>query len=273
MLVRNKSKVILNDQEFNTIASEYIKNANREAQFFHFKQEAICKRVSWQATTFKELNKINTKYNGLCEIICNYIIMEDLLGKTDFPLSQEYNKNSFNLSLVNNNFVLQHNANSQNHLQAKINLFTLNSPKVRQSHILQVSTFFEKFLAYLFNIYPNDIFSINEKAQRNKQVNKPLLINKLSKLEDHTYIKFNVFAKRNFVFEGHSMLIKKTGDTYSFFDPNEGEYTNMDIDALCEKINDGMQKYQATHMAFMHGNKYIEHLKFSETNTTIPALA
>lgn len=80
-----------------------------------------------------------------------------------------------------------------------------------------------------------------------------------------------VFTKSYGKMEGHSMLIKKNQDnTYSFFDPNKGEQLKLSSSELCLKLNKSLKLYNATHMAFVDGLKYIKSLSQpAECNTSL----
>lgn len=150
-------------------------------------------------------------------------------------------------------------------LKNTITLPALNQQHILHSHLLMTSNFIEKIIAYLFNVYPHDIFSTFEKpCDDNQQVNKPLLAEKLNALPNDYYIKFFVFNKSFPDFNGHSMVIKKVGDHYSFFDPDQGEFRNLSIDGLCLHINAVMKKCQGTHMAFIDGMEYIKSLGYPD---------
>ncbi|MFT4058045.1 MAG: hypothetical protein QM652_00695 [Legionella sp.] len=151
-----------------------------------------------------------------------------------------------------------------NQFHNKITLFAINEPRIRKSHILNVLGFFQKMISFLFNIYPNDIFSFKEASCLNNKVNETLLKNKLDALPDNFYINFSVFEKKRFSFSGHSMIIKKTGDSFSFFDPNYGEYRKLNFRELCDKINAAMKEYKGTAMVFLNAKNFIKELEVSQ---------
>jgi tricorn protease-like protein len=90
---------------------------------------------------------------------------------------------------------------------------------------------------------------------------KGLLNHMLDGLEDKSHLKFEAFKKGRFSLDGHSMLIRKTGDSYSFFDPNRGEFTQLSIDDLCELINESMRTYKANHMCFLDAKSFTADLR------------
>lgn len=246
------------------------KNFNRKEQIVRnknnlisFCQDTICDQVKKEPEHFKTLEGFILKFDGLCELISNYVIMENLLGKDTCEDTSHFNEK---LSRGNFSYGWQDGAlflnPPVNHLKAQIGLFALNQKEVKQSHILYFSSMFEKLMAYLFNIYPHDLFSVFDKVQQSdNKVNEMLLSQKLNTLDDGAYIKFSVFTKGIFSFQGHSMVIKKTGHDYSFFDPNVGEHLHLNSAGLCSKINDAMKRYHGTHMAFINGSEYVAGLK------------
>ncbi|ASQ45171.1 hypothetical protein [Legionella clemsonensis] len=235
-----------------------------------FDQEGICFEVQLNKSLYKTLNNFVMKYDGLCELISNYVIMEDLLGKSEETL--DLNKTSFKLRERLDGFIelQQIKSSNSNFLQEKIGLFAINQKKIKVSHILHVATFFEKLKAYFFNKYPFSLFPSNNIQNNDKTANVEVLTEKLNSLENGTYIKFCVFSKGFLSFTGHSMVIKKTGDNdFSFFDPNCGEKKHLTIDKLAAKINEAMKTYEGTNMAFMDGAQYIARLQAEHTELFI----
>ncbi|WP_454785083.1 hypothetical protein [Legionella sp. WA2024007413] len=207
---------------------------------------------------YESLNRARLRFTGLCELICNYIIKEDLLGFS----AQNESLDSFDL-----NGLLPQNLNDI-HLLA--GLYQLNNDWVIGSHILDTSSSAEKFAAYFLNKYPYSLFTFSEVSSDKKQVDAALLSNKLAELKVGTYIKFKVFSKSFGKMEGHSMLIKKNhDDTYSFFDPNKGEQLQLSSLELCDKLNKSMKLYDGTHMAFLDGIKYIKSLRPVSSNPSL----
>ncbi|WP_058498279.1 hypothetical protein [Legionella gratiana] len=200
-----------------------------------FNQKEICEQVRKYDFIYKNLNHIYQSYHGLCELICNYIIIKDLLDK-----------------------------NCTSDRLKKINVVKLEKQKITSSHILNASSSFSMFKAYLFNIYPYDLFSHSE-IESNNQIDEKLLSSKLDNVNNNAYIKFFVFSKSIFSFKGHSMLIKKTGNDFTFFDPNQGVFTHLSVAELCKKLSQAYEKHKGTNMAFIDGNKYIDSLQPDES--------
>lgn len=196
---------------------------------------------------YQALNKARLKFSGLCELICNYIIREDLMGLT----SQSGSLGDFNEILPQN----------LNDIHLLAGLYQLNNDWVLSSHILDTSSHLEKIKAYLLNKYPYSLFSSSDVSKDGKQLDTTLFTKKLDALEVGCYIKFMVFTKSFGKMEGHSMLIKKNqDDTYSFFDPNKGEQLKLSSPDLCLKLNKSLKLYNATHMTFLDGLQYIKTL-------------
>lgn len=223
-----------------------------------FNQTEICEYLERNRADFPTLNHIRAKFDGLCEIICNFVIMEDLLGK---PMSGplDLRKEKFECKQIDHNILLK----KKNPFKEQIKLFALNNPLIKNSHILNVSTLVELVIAYVFNKFPYDIFNWLAPVTLDNKVNREFVERRLAELPDNAYVKFCVFNKPSlFKFYGHSMLIKKTGDNkYSFFDPNVGEDKDLSPQALFDKIDAAMTIYEGTGMAFLDGNAYINHLK------------
>ncbi|KTD73962.1 hypothetical protein [Legionella tucsonensis] len=205
-------------------------------------------------SNYRALNRARLRFSGLCELICNYIIKEDLMGL--YPQSESVDDNDFNRILPPN----------LNDIHLLAGVYQLNTDWVLGSHILDTSSHFEKLKAYLLNIYPYSLFSSAD-VSKDGQLNPHLFTKKLDELEAGTYIKFMAFSKSFGKMEGHSMLIKKNhNNTYSFFDPNKGEQLELSSLELCTKLNKSLKLYDATHMAFLDGLKYIKNLKQRSSN-------
>lgn len=241
-----------------------------ENGFIEFSQNVILEKV-----TSGKLNKVKIKFNGLCEIICNYILLEDLLGEKNLlPLQKHVQANWLNtqpgfeeLGLKfkkNTNYV----TNYSNKYGDKITLENLK--KVEDTHILNVTNFFTRLIAVLFSMYPCNLFSNSPFARPPYSctkypngkiqtcVDKSMLSEKLNQLGIGFYIKFLAFKKNGLAMEGHSMLIKKIDDNeYSFFDPNHGEYLNLNIDELAQKINKSIREYSANQIVFLDAKDFV----------------
>ncbi|WP_454780356.1 hypothetical protein [Legionella sp. WA2022007384] len=208
-----------------------------------------------QDSNYQSLNSARLRFSGLCELICNYIIKEDLMGLSS--QSDSVDDSGFNRILPSN----------LNDIRLLAGVYQLNTNWVLGSHILETSSHFEKLKAYMLNIYPYSLFSSSDVSKDGQQLNPALFTKKLDELEAGTYIKFMAFSKSFGRMVGHSMLIKKNSDnTYSFFDPNKGEHLELTSVEICNKLNKSLKLYDATHMAFLDGLKYIRSL--SQTTTS-----
>ena len=202
------------------------------------------------------------RFDGLCELISNSVIADDLMGATDQVLKSqlaEFNKQLLDVKFLNDRTiqliykVLLNQA--ANPYEEKISLMHLD--EFSTTHILNTASYFQQMISYFLNIYPFDLFSITEKSvQTGNKVNQSVLGSKLESLEDGFYIKFMVFSKGIFSFQGHSMVIKKTGHTFSFFDPNFGEKFGLSLAELGAQINE--RTLRGGYLAFIDGKKYIQ---------------
>lgn len=188
------------------------------------------------------LKKFVLKFDGLCELICNKVLIDDLLGKSDDKIN-----------------VLKNN----------INVKLLDQNTIKKSHSLEVYSIFHKILALLFKIYPDNIFSTKEQWHLTKkiengmsEVNKEILKAGLDRIEVGTTLKLGVFRQTFSEFFGHSLLIKKTGDNqFIFFDPNSGEHRDLTLDSLEKKINLQLGIWNANELFFTTGESYLKRLK------------
>jgi hypothetical protein len=216
-----------------------------------FKQENITKELDDKNPEHKKLINLNRKYGGLCEIISNFVIANDLLGRKEAS-TVDVKKFIF--------------SNSPNILQMRIKLDGISEDKIKKSHIVETSNIFAKLASVIFNLNPHSIIPASKDILLNskdsgREINRQLLEMQLDKLSVDDYIKFQVFRQKGLNFSGHSMVIKKTGEgVYSFFNPDEGEYQNLNYKDLCEKINDAIAKSKGDRVAFIDGKKYLADL-------------
>ena len=202
----------------------------------------------------KTLKRIEKKHQGLCEIICNCVLKYDFLGRGD----------------------------NENYLINEIQPENLNQRNIKKSHILNVYGIFRKAIAFLFGIYPDNIFSfraqyklVEKKTVTEEQyvnsaegfkktnvtdiknyVNRTLLQNKFYSIADNETLKLETIKKTWFSFGGHATLIKKiSNDNYIFFDPNVGETRNLNFNELCDKIDDQLDKW-GSDLFFTRGEDY-----------------
>ena len=183
----------------------------------------------------EKLIKINLKFNGLCELICNKILIDDLLGKGEGDF-----------------------------LKKKINVDELNKESIVKSHLLNVYSFFSRMVAFIFGIYPDNVFSIkNQWNLVNKnEVNKEVLFNGLKKIKLGTTLKLEVFKRTPTSFSGHSLLVKKNNENeFTFFDPNTGEHRGLSQEGLALKINDQLAQWGGTDIFISRGDVYIKRLR------------
>lgn len=242
----------------------------RESDFIKFSQFNV---IGMPGS--KKLNEIILKYNGLCEIICNYVLLEDMLGvKNPLPLKYDVKPDWMNTQfgsermgmkfIDNSGFV----SNYRNKYGDKVTKEMLK--KVEDTHILDVTGFFTRLIAVLFSIYPCNLFSNSPFAKAPYSctklpngktqtcVDRVMLSERLNELEIGFYVKFLAFEKHGLSIVGHSMLIKKMDDaTYSFFDPDHGEYLNLNINELAEKIDKSTYEQSANQMVFLDAREFV----------------
>lgn len=183
------------------------------------------------------LLKLTEQHDGLCELVCNRILISDLLGKDE--------KTFF----------------------SNVTVESINTDEIKKSHLMDVYSKSCLVAALLFGTYPDNIFSYAEqkklvtKSEQSKyQVNKEILKNGLEKTPDQETLKLEVFNKEFFHLTGHSMLIKKTGKNYIFFDPNFGEYRNVSFIDLCTAINNCLNREHGTNLLFIRGSDFLKRL-------------
>jgi len=185
-----------------------------------------------------KLMLFNLKFNGLCELICNKVLIDDLLGKGD-----------------------------GNFLKERINISGLNKVTITNSHLLNVYSIFHRMAAFLFGVYPDNIFSFKDqwnlvkKSNSGNKVNESLLIKGVAEIKAGTVVKLEIFSKSKTSFSGHSLLVKKVKENeFIFFDPNTGEHRGLSKKDLVQKIDDQLSKTNGTDIFLSKGESFLKRL-------------
>lgn len=242
-----------------------------------------------------ELKYVRAKYNGLCELISNYVLMQDMLGKQytlppkELPqitawendaekAFHEFLKSPRRHSLGGKQverarfFFCYSEKNPKPYVTPVYSLF-INSQNLQymtDTHILHMVSWVACLMALFFSVYPCDLFANQPKPYRKNQqgnatVDKNILLNKLNSLQDGTSIKFFTFKKGFFTLAVHSMLIKKiNGEKYSFFDPDHGAFNDLNFDALTQVLDHIADKNQAHHMVFIDAEQFVKTFNIRE---------
>lgn len=178
------------------------------------------------------------KYNGLCELICNRILIDNDLGR----------------------------GTKYSYLKSRVTISRLNEDKITKSHLLDVYSIFFKAIAILLKIYPDNILFFWDQwglLNNNRSVNNELLNKGLGHIENGGTLKLEVFKRESSNFVGHSLLIKKTeNNKYIFFDPNQGEYRDLPFSVLSTKINEQIKIFNATDIYIAKGTHYLSRLSY-----------
>jgi len=190
---------------------------------------------------YRPLIKKMRKYNGLCELICNNILIEGWMS--------ESKKNNF--------------------LRTKISLQNLNETRIINSHLLDVYSIFAKILAKIFHIYPSNIFSYREQRKLvienkngNKVINNTILEKKLDQIKIGTTLKVEIIFRTFFSLSGHSTLLKKDHEnSYTYFDPERGTDSKLTKNQVCFFINLNIKKEKASDIFMINGEDYLKKLK------------
>ncbi len=198
-------------------------------------------RLKLDDTSTNELLQIYRKYKGLCELICNRILIDNSLGS---------NK-------------------PEDSLQNKVTVKRLDNETIKKSHLLMIHSIFTKATAYLFAIYPDNIFSysdqwslVNKASPGKSSVNRKMLEKGLSTIAPGTSLKLQVIIRDFLGFSGHSMLIKKLADeNYILFDPNAGEYRNLSLDKVSDIIDQQLSTFEATDIYLTKGECFLKRLQ------------
>uniref|UniRef100_A0A3B0IZ99 Peptidase C58 YopT-type domain-containing protein n=1 Tax=Wolbachia endosymbiont of Aleurodicus dispersus TaxID=1288877 RepID=A0A3B0IZ99_9RICK len=193
--------------------------------------------------------KIQKEFDGLCDILCNYVTEHDLL--LDIGSSQELTEKS-----------------RYENILSELEAHTVHS------HILKTSSLIEKILAFLFGIYPCNILTypnqlkiINYNSSSGSYcIKKEILEKDINSIGSGNYIKFCTFKRTPTQFHGHSMLIRKNGnDDFTFFDPNDGIRFNLTLNELVAVLNNKMfdhkKMWSHNDVAFIDNTKFLKKIQ------------
>ncbi|OAB80976.1 hypothetical protein WSTR_04830 [Wolbachia endosymbiont of Laodelphax striatellus] len=193
--------------------------------------------------------KIQKEFDGLCDILCNYVTEHDLLF--DIGSSQKLTEKSRYKNIL-----------------SELEAHTVHS------HILKASSLIEKILALLFGIYPCNILTypnqlkiINYNSSSGSYcIKKEILEKDINSIGSGNYIKFCTFKRTPTQFHGHSMLIRKNGnDDFTFFDPNDGIRFNLTLSELVAVLNkkmfDHKKMWSHNDVAFIDNTKFLKKIQ------------
>ena len=244
-----------------------IKASSKHNRTMQFSQSNLITKKEFKQYYY--LKQLDMRFNGLCEIISNAVIADDFMGdniqyvkfmmqeNTKEAVSNNTHSTVMQLisDVLSNLSPIEYHATS--YYKDKITLNYLNG--FAHSHILDVSSYWHQIRAFFSNIYMFDLFADDNNSSEHSNVDFSTLAQKLLQLPDGFYIKFVSFKKSFYSFNGHVMVIKKTGSSFSFFDPNFGEIFDLNITELWVQINHAMERNSCKYMLFMDGIEYLKY--------------
>lgn len=131
----------------------------------------------------KTLSKFNARFGGLCELICNRILIDHSLNN---------------------------DGDDQTLIKKCITVERLNKDKIKKSHILDIHSLFRKVISFLFGIYPDNIFSCFDQWKlisrpssinaRIRSVNRKILGKGLKKIGEGEVLKLEVFSRNGLIY-------------------------------------------------------------------------
>lgn len=207
-----------------------------------FTQDHLIELIREDPVKYQKLNQIIDRYGGICDLICNQILIEDTLDKPD---------------------------RADDFWDRTITLESINSERIRNSHVVSSYSIFDKMMAIFFNRFPDNILSPAEQSQLVSKVKfdngeevgclNPAVFNDAlaQKVKIGEMIKVEIFCRDGLHFEGHSMLLKKTGDNkFTLFDPDGGEFRSYDFANVALKINSTIVRHQGFQVLLMRGDDF-----------------
>lgn len=206
-----------------------------------FDQTVLTKAVEQNPEQYKKMSKVNKRFSGLCDMICNYITSEDVIQGKD---SSEKKQNAEGLKEAE-----------------KIN--EALEGKYHHTHLLLSATIGQLIKAVFKQEYPHSILnkeqqhSVLETKDNKTKITHDNLAAGLENVKEGEYVKFCVFKKEKLLgiiptfSNGHSMLIKKvSNDKFVFFDPNEGTTKPMSTEGLTDKLNVKFEEWNKSFYGF-----------------------
>ncbi|MBI2785590.1 MAG: hypothetical protein HYX60_04490 [Legionella longbeachae] len=139
-----------------------------------------------------------------------------------------------------------------------------------KTHTLLSISVAESLKYMLFNIIPNNIFSIKEQTKLIKKesngyclINENLFNKKLEKLSIGSFVKFVTFSKSTFVLPGtgHSrLIIKIRDDKFIFIDPDDKKPKCDSFSAakLTDKVSEIVSNIKSSSYAFIDNVKFMD---------------
>lgn len=185
----------------------------------------------------KALITINDRYGGLCELVCNRILIDGFLGRN----------------------------NSRDSIRMRVTVKRMNEDKILNSHILDIHNIFSLVIAALFGIYPDNLLSTLEQwgliqtIGKVKKVNRKIICQRLEEVVVGETLKLEVFDN---TLSGHSLLVKKVAHKhFVFFDPNFGAYRNLSSSRICDCMDEQLKMWGANHIYLTKGSRFLERLR------------
>lgn len=233
--------------------------AKTENNLIDFNQKHLVTSERFQQN-YPNLDSCVQRYGGLCELICNDVIINDRLGRGRIYY-----------------FWGQSTKDSINNLKKDITLEQLNTNAIINSHICDIFTssisgIFSFFMAFAFNLFPDNIFTWTEQknllvrdltdSPGDYKINKDILEAGLKRIKKGEYLKVHTFNQSIFSFNAHTTLIKKIDDdNFTFFDPNFGESRKMTLQDIALVINHSLLTLTRPNVYIYKGSDYIKRLE------------
>ncbi len=233
--------------EFNLIRAltDFIREKNESPETV-YRQSDTTARLPFSGS--KKIKKIEKKFNGLCEIICNKILLDNMLGDDKF---YSYLKNEMTLN-------------------------KLDQPQFVDTHILETAKALDLAKFVLLNRIPGSALTSSDRRNICKRekingknrvtIDEAIFERVLDRIEVDKPMKIFIYTtldrKVKKLINGHSLLMMKTGpDSFIFFDPNHGRFRDLTKDKLKEKIEQSMNELQLSKILIADAQLLIDKYK------------
>lgn len=183
---------------------------------------------SMQMTNLLEVSK---RFNGFCELICNYAIQNHSLSNPAWsPLM--------------------------------LTPAELNENVIRRSHIAHIFPLMFRLFSMLSHLYPYARLNRNEhklllQRESNRTTVNPDILQKA--FHNDSPVKIILFSLD--ISSGHTMLAQREeNNTYTLLDPPEPCHRGLNIKQLTAKINKAIESAKTTRIALIDGRQYMDHV-------------
>lgn len=222
----------LSDPSVSSLFRLFIRQMNI-AHLIHlpFDQRALIEKIAQEKEKYPLLYSVSQQFNGLCELLCNAMLLKKFLGLGD-PENKTWLTTTLTLSI-------------------------LDDPSIRNSHCVYVySKEIQQDLPF-----PHSIYSPEEEIRllTNLGIDFSLWKTGLHRLNISEVLKCGVYRWVGGQLRGHTFLIQRMeDDKYLLFDPSSGEWRGLSCEGIYKKVEEIRKKHSASKMHCARSALFLE---------------